>query len=88
MTTLILAIGLFAGCFLLMGIGLLIRGAVLKGSCGGAAAFLGEDPNCGCVKKERELCPSDDDTGLLKLSNIANPQRTLHERDRTPGYDV
>ena len=88
MLNMMMAIGLFAICFLLMGIGFIIRGSVLKGSCGGAAAILGEESCGACAKKEAELCPSDDETGLLKLSNIGNPHRTLNEHDKPAGYDV
>jgi len=87
--TLLLTIAVFGLCFLLMGIGFIIRGSVLKGSCGGAASVLGEEVSCGgCAKKEAEICPSDDETGLLKLSNLANPHRTLKEKDQEPGLDV
>ena len=89
MWTVVLAIGFFAACFLLMGIGFLITGAVLRGSCGGAAAFLGKDGSCGaCGKKARDLCPSDDETGLLKIGNLSNPHRPLDERDADPGVRV
>ena len=86
MTTLFLTLGLFGTCFLLMGIGFVIRGMVLKGSCGGAASVLGEESCGGCAKKEREICPSDDETGLLNLSQISNPQRTDREQRRTRAF--
>ena len=88
MTTLILTITFFGGCFLLLGIGLVIRGAVLKGSCGGAAKLLGEESCGSCAKKERDLCPSDDETGLLKLSQVGNPHKTLKEQHGGPNFDV
>ena len=89
MATVLLTIGFFAVCFLLMGIGFLIRGMALRSSCGGAAAFLGKDGSCGaCGKKARDLCPSDDETGLLKISNLGNPHRPLDERDADPGVRV
>lgn len=87
MTTL-LAIGLFGLFFFMMGVGFFIRGMVLKGSCGAAAVVMGE-PSCGaCAKKEAEICPTDDKTGLIKLGLISNPHRPLKEHDREPGYDV
>ena len=88
MTTLFLTVGLFATCFFMMGIGFFIRGIVLKGSCGGAAAVLGEESCGGCAKKEAEICPSDDDSGLLNIGNISNPHRTIKERDEPPPMPV
>lgn len=88
MTTILLTVAFFAACFLLMGIGLFIRGMVLKGSCGGAAAVLGERACGACAKKEKELCPSDDESGLLDISQISNPHRTERERRQEPGYQV
>ncbi len=87
-TTMLLALAFFAACFLLMGIGFFIRGVVLKGSCGGAAAVLGEQACGACAKKEKELCPSDDETGLLDISQISNPHKTERERREDPGYQV
>lgn len=88
-TTLLLTLGLFGLCFFAMGIGFWIRGVVLKGSCGGAASILGEDAGCGgCAKKEREMCPSEDETGLLHLSQIGNPHKTIKERGDGPALQV
>ena len=87
--TLLLAVGLFGLCFFLLGVGFFIRGVVLKGSCGGAATVLGADVSCGsCSKKEKSLCPSDDETGLLELSNLSNPHKTLKEKHSQPHMDV
>lgn len=88
MTTMFLAIGLFAACFFMLGVGFFIRGIVLKGSCGGAAAVLGEDSCGACSKKAADICPSDDETGLIKITQISNPHRTIKEHDRDPGYQV
>ena len=88
MTTLLFTLVLFGCCFFLMGIGLVIRGAVLKGSCGGAAKLLGEESCGACAKKDADICPSDDDTGLLKLSQMGNPHKTLRERDAGPSLNV
>lgn len=88
-TTLLLTIGIFALCFLALGVGFWVRGMVLKGSCGGAASVLGEEASCGgCAKKEREICPSDDETGLVNLSQIGNPHKTIKERHEGPSYQV
>ena len=87
--TAILAIGVFAICFFIMGVGLFIRGVVLKGSCGGVTQVLGDEASCGaCAKKEKEICPSEDRTGLLNISQISNPHRTLKEKHRDSGLQV
>ena len=88
LTTVLLTIGLFGVFFLMMGIGLVIRGMVLSGSCGGAARVLGEESCGACAKKEKELCPSDDETGLLNIAQISNPHKTMRERHQDPGYQV
>lgn len=87
MTTL-LTIGLFGTFFFMMGVGFFIRGTVLKGSCGGSAKVLGEESCGACAKKEKEICPSDDETGLLHLGQISNPHRTMKERKQDPGLSV
>lgn len=87
LTTVVFTLCLFAAFMAMMGIGFIIKGAVLKGSCGGAAHVLGED-NCGaCGKKARDMCPSDDETGLLDMSQISNPHKTFKEKE-DPGYQV
>ena len=89
LTTIALTLALFVSCFTLLGIGYFIKGIVLRGSCGGAAHVLGQEVSCGgCAKKERELCPSDDETGLLELSTISNPHKTLKERHQEPSFQV
>jgi len=88
MTTVFLAIGIFALCFFMLGVGFFIRGVVLKGSCGGAAAVLGEEACGACAKKDAEICPTDDDTGLLNISNMSNPHRTMREGDEPPPLSV
>lgn len=88
LTTLLLTLAFFGACFVMLGVGFWIRGVVLKGSCGGAATILGEESCGGCAKKEKEMCPSDDETGLLNLSQIGNPHKTIKERRQDPGYQV
>ena len=88
LTTILMSTAFFGACFLMMGIGFFIRGMVLKGSCGGAAAVLGEQSCGGCAKKEAEICPSDDETGLLNISQVSNPHRTIKERPSSPGFQV
>ncbi|CAM2007333.1 hypothetical protein [Acanthopleuribacter pedis] len=90
LTTTLMAITIFGLCFFGLGIGFFIRGVAMKASCRSTAHFMDEEPSCGgCAKKEKELCPSDDETGLLGISQISNPHRTLKERPGPePGYQV
>jgi len=88
LTTVIFTLCLFATFMAMMGIGFIIRGTVLKGSCGGASQVMGEDSCGACAKKEKEMCPSDDETGLLNMSQMSNPHRTFKEKDSSPGYQV
>lgn len=86
--TSLLTIGLFVLFFVMMGIGFIVRGMVLKGSCGAAANVTGEESCGSCSKKEAEICPSDDETGLLNIGLISNPHRTLKDHQRDQGFSV
>ncbi len=88
LTTVLFTLGLFATFMAMMGIGFIIRGTVLKGSCGGASKVMGEDSCGACAKKEKEMCPSDDETGLLNMSQISNPHKTFRDKGEEPGYQV
>ena len=90
LTTFLFALVVFSVCFFGLGIGFFIRGVAMKASCRSTAHFMDEDPSCGaCAKKEKELCPSDDESGLLHISQISNPHRTMKERGKPePGYQV
>ncbi len=92
LTNTLLAIALFGLCFFGLGIGFFIRGAAMKASCRSTAHFMDEEPSCGaCAKKEKDLCPSDDETGLIGMSQISNPHRTMKERPvpkQEPGFQV
>ena len=52
MTTLLLTLGLFSGAMLAMGVGVMLSGKVLKGSCGGPASA-----DCLCEIEQRRVCP-------------------------------
>ena len=71
---LLLAPVIFGLCMAGMGVGVMLSGRLLKGSCGGEEV-LGADGNplsCGaCPKKEADVCPSDDP--LVALARIAHP---------------
>ena len=84
MATLMITIGVFTLCFVAMAAGVLIRGNSLKGSCGGAAEVLGEESCGACAKKENEICPTDDETGLVAIAEIGNPARTIKDDGTYP----
>lgn len=89
LTTMILTLGVFTTCIALLGVGFIVKGMVLRGSCGGAAAVMGEESCGACSKKAKDMCPSDDESGLLNIGTISNPHRTMKERPQTgPTYTV
>ncbi len=75
MAIFLLTLAIFVVCFAGLGLGYIVRGIALKGSCGGAAATLGESSCGACAKKEAEICPTDDESGLLYLAELGNPNR-------------
>ena len=75
----VIAVGFFALCMAGMGIGAILQGRFLRGSCGGPEVVTSDgDPlSCGaCPKKERELCPSDNP--LLSVAQMAHPDPAKH----------
>lgn len=75
----VLAIGFFGLCMGAMGVGTMMSGRRLRGSCGGDAVIGadGREISCGaCPKKESEICPSDDP--LVALAQIAHPNPEKH----------
>jgi len=76
---LLLTIGVFGAAMGGMSIGLILKGRLLRGSCGGPQVVTsGGDPlSCGaCPKSEAEVCPSDDN--LIRLSQIGHPDPAHH----------
>jgi hypothetical protein len=73
----LLTLGLFAGAFLLLSVGVIFnRKKLHAGSCGSKLEVNGERLTCGaCPSKEKELCASGDKDGLATLAQIANPSR-------------
>ena len=75
----VITLSLFAIAMLGMGLGLIVSGRALKGSCGGneTLAAMGHEVSCGvCAKKEKEICPSDD--LLVQLAQITHPDPKHH----------
>lgn len=75
----VLTLVLFATCMLGMGVGVLLSGRSLRGSCGGDGVIdaQGREISCGaCPKKEHDVCPSDDP--IVALAQIAHPNPRHH----------
>jgi hypothetical protein len=69
-------------CLAGLGIGFLLRGSELKGSCGGVGSDQDEG-TCVCSRKARQICPSDDPSGLVALAELGNPSRTRKDHEGT-----
>ena len=75
----LLTLTLFALCMMGMGIGALLQGRFLRGSCGGpeVVGSSGEALSCGaCPKQELDLCPTDNN--LVAIAQIAHPDPERH----------
>jgi len=75
----LLTLALFALCMMGMGIGALLQGRFLRGSCGGPEVLGGDGEalSCGaCPKQERDLCPTDNK--LVAIAQIAHPDPERH----------
>ncbi|TNE89899.1 MAG: hypothetical protein EP330_10030 [Deltaproteobacteria bacterium] len=79
MAQMLLVMLFFAACMGAMAIGVVVSNRELQSSCGGAGEALHEvhGISCGaCVKKENEVCPSDDP--LVALAQIGHPNPKHH----------
>ncbi|PIE01882.1 MAG: hypothetical protein CSA81_09615 [Acidobacteria bacterium] len=65
---------IFGICLLGLAIGVILKGMEIKGSCGGASRVVGED-SCACGRRTKDICPSQDKSGLLELAEIGDPGR-------------
>ena len=56
---------------------LILKGGEFHGTCSTQGEALEHsDIDCGvCVRKESDLCPSDDDTNLVAIAQLGNPSR-------------
>ena len=80
MTTILVTIGFFAAFITAMSIGLIVKGKILQGSCGGVQPLAEKNGfECGlCVKKDNDVCPTDNP--MVAVATLGNPNRTLRER--------
>jgi hypothetical protein len=75
----VLTMAFFGMCMAGMGIGALLQGRFLRGSCGGPDVITagGEAMSCGaCPKQERDLCPTDNQ--LVAIAQIGHPDPDKH----------
>ena len=75
----VLAVAVFGSAMLAMGVGTLLAGRRLRGSCGGVAVegHDGDAISCGaCPSAEAEVCPGDDP--LIALARIGHPDASKH----------
>ena len=76
MTIVVASLLVFVGAFFLLGVGVLLGRAPLKGSCGGVAGD-GDDGECGvCTRKEAALCPSEQP--LVQIAQVTHPNPKHH----------
>jgi len=87
MATLILTLVIFGICLVGLAIGVILNGMVIHGSCGGAAKALGDD-SCACGRRSRDVCPSQDETGLLGLAEIGDPSRIVRHDHHDDSFSV
>lgn len=80
MTTILVTMAFFALFITAMSIGLIVKGKILQGSCGGVQPLAEKAGfECGlCVKKDNDVCPTENP--LVAVATIGNPNRTLRER--------
>jgi hypothetical protein len=73
----LLTIGIFAGAFFLLSLGVIFKKKELHaGSCGSKLMVQGEELSCGvCASKEAEVCPSGDKEGYATLAQLGHPTR-------------
>jgi len=78
MTVFFFTLGVFAVAFLLFSIRiLLVKDGEFHGTCSSQGQALeNSDVECGvCVKKENDLCPSEDESGLTAITQLHDPNR-------------
>ncbi|MBT3219920.1 MAG: hypothetical protein HN348_12595 [Proteobacteria bacterium] len=74
MMEIVFALGIFALSMIGLGIGILIKGKAISGSCHSAAVH-GPD-KCACGRKDREMCPTNEP--LVALAQISYPDPKRH----------
>ena len=80
MQTFLFTLAVIAIAFVLFSVRiLLIKDGEFHGTCStqGQATQNHDDIDCGvCVKKDVDLCPSEDSTGITAIAQLNNPSRT------------
>lgn len=87
MTTLIFTVVIFGLCIIGLSIGVIFHGMVISGTCSSAADVLGET-SCACGRRSKDVCPSEDKSGLLALAEIGDPSRIVRHDHHDEGMEV
>ena len=74
--TYVLAFGLFLLAVAGMAVGVILAGKRLNRSCGGVDPSGENLGDCLCARREAEVCPSEDESGLVEISQLGYPGRT------------
>lgn len=71
----LVAFGLFALAVAAMGVGAMVAGRRLQGSCGGASATGMGGADCSCARKEANLCTDGPEQELVDLAELGWPMK-------------
>ena len=71
----LVAFALFALAVAAVGVGAMITGRKLSGSCGGMSANGEAGADCSCARKEANLCTDGPEQELVDLAELGWPQR-------------
>lgn len=72
---------IFALAILVMAVGLIMRGKIMRGGCGSVHSENGEPVGCdACSKKTLNLCDDETDTGLVDVSLTGTFGRYTHKK--------
>ena len=81
LVTIAVTIAIFGVAVVLMAVGLILRGKVMRGGCGSASHEDGATIGCeACSKKQINLCDEDDSMGLAGPS-FAGTLGRFHRKD-------
>jgi len=93
MTTILLGFAVFAVAIVAMAVGVIVNGKKLAKSCGGSAEAVETDllGDCVCVRKDADICASDEGNEMVLLAELGNPKRKDYfkqVREGGPAFEV
>ena len=77
----------FCLAVLAMAVGVIVKGKSLAGSCGGKITIDEGLEDCVCVRKEADMCASDEENDLVRLAQLGNPSRKDFHLHAKPAAD-